>query len=157
VLVSGNGPVLVTGAQAVVEVGSSSLILANLGYEVAGVTGPGHSGFLKSSGQPVVARRRVKRNRSSAVEAGLGRLHDAVGGEMLARGIGQMNTAVGRMLLVLRAREGCCPRSPFCCGVTELGSDYTSAAYEKRCVHKQRSWEIPALSAGRYGCASKRF
>ncbi len=87
-----NGPVLVTGASG--GVGSvATAILANLGYEVAGVTGRPETGdYLKSLGATkIVARDEInevtKRPLEKEVWAGC---IDAVGGEMLARLLGQM-------------------------------------------------------------------
>jgi acrylyl-CoA reductase (NADPH) len=91
-LVPGNGPVLVTGAAG--GVGSVAVaILAALGHEVAGVTGrPDTADYLKSLGATqIVAREElnetVKRPLESETWAGC---IDAVGGEMLARVLGQM-------------------------------------------------------------------
>lgn len=88
----GNGPVLVTGAAG--GVGSvATAILANLGYEVAGVTGrPETADYLKSLGASQIVARQdineaVKRPLESETWAGC---IDAVGGEMLARVLGQM-------------------------------------------------------------------
>ncbi|MBD1546418.1 acryloyl-CoA reductase [Roseibium aggregatum] len=88
----GNGPVLVTGAAG--GVGSvATAILANLGYEVAAVTGrPETEDYLKSLGATqIVARTEinetVKRPLESETWAGC---IDAVGGPMLARVLGQM-------------------------------------------------------------------
>lgn len=91
-LTPGNGEVLVTGAAG--GVGSvATAILANLGYEVAAVTGrPEQSDYLKSLGATrIVAREElnetVKRPLEAETWAGC---VDAVGGEMLARVLGQM-------------------------------------------------------------------
>ncbi len=87
-----HGPVLVTGAAG--GVGSvATAILANLGYEVAAVTGrPETEDYLKSLGaQTIVPRDELnettKRPLESETWAGC---VDAVGGEMLARVLGQM-------------------------------------------------------------------
>ncbi len=86
------GPVLVTGAAG--GVGSvATAILANLGYEVAAVTGrPETEGYLRELGADrIVAREEiaetVKRPLESETWAGC---IDAVGGAMLARVLGQM-------------------------------------------------------------------
>ena len=86
------GPVLLTGVAG--GVGSiAAAILSNLGYEVTGVTGrPETSEYLKSLGvSQIVAREEinetVKRPLESATWAGC---IDAVGGQMLARVLGQM-------------------------------------------------------------------
>ena len=87
-----DGPVLLTGAAG--GVGSiAAAILSNLGYEVTGVTGrPETADYLKSLGvSQIVAREEisetVKRPLESATWAGC---IDAVGGQMLARVLGQM-------------------------------------------------------------------
>lgn len=88
----GQGPVLVTGAAG--GVGSvATAVLANLGYEVTGVTGRSElAGYLKSLGASDVMPREdiaetVKRPLESETWAGC---IDAVGGSMLARALGQM-------------------------------------------------------------------
>jgi len=97
-----NGPVLVTGAAG--GVGSVAIsILSNLGFEVAAVTGrPETADYLKSLGAiQIVPRGEInsitKRPLESENWAGC---VDSVGGEMLARVLGQMKygasvTAVG--------------------------------------------------------------
>jgi len=87
-----DGPVLLTGAAG--GVGSiAAAILSNLGYEVTGVTGrPETADYLKSLGvSQIVAREEIsetdKRPLESATWAGC---IDAVGGQMLARVLGQM-------------------------------------------------------------------
>ena len=91
-LTPAKGEVLVTGAAG--GVGSvATAILANLGYQVAGVTGrPETADYLKSLGATrIVAREElsetVKRPLEAEVWAGC---IDAVGGSMLARVLGQM-------------------------------------------------------------------
>ncbi|MEV8466668.1 MDR family oxidoreductase [Fluviibacterium sp. DFM31] len=86
------GPVLVTGAAG--GVGSvATAILANLGYEVAGVTGrPETADYLKSLGVSQIVPRdeineTVKRPLEAETWAGC---IDAVGGPMLARVLGQI-------------------------------------------------------------------
>ncbi|WP_424833716.1 acryloyl-CoA reductase [Ruegeria sp.] len=91
-LQTGHGPVLVTGAAG--GVGSvATAILANLGYEVAAVTGRPETGdYLKSLGATTIVQREelnetTKRPLESEAWAGC---VDAVGGAMLARVLGQM-------------------------------------------------------------------
>jgi len=88
----GHGPVLVTGAAG--GVGSvATAILANLGYEVAGVTGrPETADYLRELGATQIVARQdlgetVKRPLEGETWAGC---VDAVGGAMLARVLGQM-------------------------------------------------------------------
>jgi acrylyl-CoA reductase (NADPH) len=88
----GKGPVLVTGASG--GVGSvATALLANLGYEVAAVTGrPETADYLKSLGATTIVPREelaetVKRPLETETWAGC---IDAVGGAMLARVLGQM-------------------------------------------------------------------
>ncbi len=91
-LVAGNGPVLVTGAAG--GVGSvATAILAAQGFEVAAVTGrPETAEYLKSLGaSQIVAREEINETTKRPLEketwAGC---VDAVGGDMLARVLGQM-------------------------------------------------------------------
>ncbi len=91
-LAKDHGPVLVTGAAG--GVGSvATAILANLGYEVAAVTGrPEAAEYLTSLGATQIVAREdinetVKRPLESETWAGC---VDAVGGDMLARVLGQM-------------------------------------------------------------------
>ncbi len=105
----GQGPVLVTGASG--GVGSvATAILAHLGYEVAAVTGrPESADYLRDLGATqIVAREEinevVKRPLETETWAGC---VDAVGGEMLARVLGQMKyggsvAAVGRAARLCR-------------------------------------------------------
>ena len=88
----GQGPVLVTGAAG--GVGSVAVaILAGLGYEVAGVTGrPETADYLKELGATqIVPREEINEasKRPLEKETWAGCI-DAVGGEMLARVLGQM-------------------------------------------------------------------
>lgn len=89
----GNGPVLVTGAAG--GVGSvATAILANLGYEVAGVTGRAESAdYLKSLGaSQIVPRDEINETTKRPLEKETwSGCIDAVGGPMLARVLGQMN------------------------------------------------------------------
>ncbi|MEO1238273.1 MAG: oxidoreductase [Pseudomonadota bacterium] len=88
----GQGPVLVTGAAG--GVGSVAVaILAGLGYEVAGVTGrPDTADYLKALGATqIVAREDINEASKRPLEAETwAGCIDAVGGEMLARVLGQM-------------------------------------------------------------------
>ena len=91
-LMPAKGEVLVTGAAG--GVGSvATAILANLGYQVAGVTGrPETADYLKSLGATRIVAREdlaetVKRPLEAEIWAGC---IDAVGGAMLARILGQM-------------------------------------------------------------------
>jgi acrylyl-CoA reductase (NADPH) len=91
-LVAGQGPVLVTGASG--GVGSVAVaLLAALGHEVAAVTGrPETEGYLRDLGASRIVPRGeiaevVKRPLESETWAGC---IDAVGGQMLARVLGQM-------------------------------------------------------------------
>ena len=87
-----DGPVLVTGAAG--GVGSvATAILAALGHKVAGVTGRPETGdYLKSLGATqIVAREELNEAIKRPMEAETwGGCVDAVGGEMLARVLGQM-------------------------------------------------------------------
>ena len=91
-LTPGTGPVLVTGAAG--GVGSvATAILANLGYEVAGVTGrPETADYLTSLGASrIVAREEINETVKRPLEAETwAGCVDAVGGAMLARVLGQM-------------------------------------------------------------------
>ena len=87
-----DGPVLVTGAAG--GVGSvATAILAKLGHAVAGVTGrPETAGYLTSLGATqIVARDEINETTRRPLEAETwGGCVDAVGGDMLARVLGQM-------------------------------------------------------------------
>ncbi len=91
-LTPGNGEVLVTGAAG--GVGSvATALLANLGYDVAAVTGrPEQADYLKSLGASrIVAREEVNETVKRPLEAETwAGCVDAVGGDMLARVLGQM-------------------------------------------------------------------
>ena len=91
-LKTGDGPVLVTGAAG--GVGSvATAILANLGYEVAAVTGrPETANYLKDLGAAtIVAREEINETVKRPLEAeSWAGCIDAVGGAMLARVLGQM-------------------------------------------------------------------
>ena len=140
-LVPGNGPVLVTGAAG--GVGSVAVaILAALGHEVAGVTGrPDTADYLKSLGATqIVAREElnetVKRPLESETWAGC---IDAVGGEMLARVLGQMKYG-GSVASVGLAGGAGLPATviPFLLrGVNLLGIDSVMQPYDNRL----RAWQ----------------
>ncbi|MEM7241337.1 MAG: MDR family oxidoreductase [Pseudomonadota bacterium] len=91
-LKTGNGPVLVTGAAG--GVGSvATAILSNLGYEVAAVTGrPEAAEYLKDLGATqIVPREEINETTKRPLEKEMwSGCIDAVGGDMLARVLGQM-------------------------------------------------------------------
>jgi len=137
----GDGPVLVTGAAG--GVGSvATAILANLGYEVAGVTGrPETADYLKSLGTTTIVAREeinetVKRPLESETWAGC---VDAVGGAMLARVLGQMKYGASVAAVGLAGGANL-PATviPFLLrGVNLLGIDSVMQPYEARV----RAWE----------------
>ena len=137
----GNGPVLVTGAAG--GVGSvATAILANLGYEVAGVTGrPDTEDYLKSLGATQIVPREelnetTKRPLEKETWAGC---VDAVGGEMLARVLGQMQYGASVSAVGLAGGAGL-PATviPFLLrGVNLLGIDSVMQPYDNRL----RAWE----------------
>ena len=132
----GNGPVLVTGAAG--GVGSvATAILANLGYEVAGVTGrPESADYLKSLGATqIVAREEINETtkRPLETETWAGCV-DAVGGAMLARVLGQMKYGASVAAVGLAGGAGL-PATviPFLLrGVNLLGIDSVMRPYEDR-------------------------
>lgn len=136
----GNGPVLVTGAAG--GVGSvATAILANLGYEVAAVTGrPETEEYLRSLGaSQIIARdeinETVKRPLEGETWAGC---VDAVGGAMLARLLGQMKYGTSVAAVGLAGGAGL-PATviPFLLrGVNLLGIDSVMQPFENR----QRAW-----------------
>ncbi|CAD0185705.1 Acrylyl-CoA reductase AcuI [Ruegeria sp. THAF57] len=140
-LTPGNGPVLVTGAAG--GVGSvATAILSNLGYKVAAVTGRPEAGeYLKSLGATTIVPREdlnetVKRPLESETWAGC---VDAVGGEMLARVLGQMKYGASVAAVGLAGGAGL-PASviPFLLrGVNLLGIDSVMQPYENRV----RAWQ----------------
>ncbi|MEO3414932.1 acryloyl-CoA reductase [Roseovarius sp. CAU 1744] len=140
-LETGHGPVLVTGAAG--GVGSvATAILANLGHEVAGVTGrPETAEYLKSLGATqIVAREEInettKRPLESETWAGC---VDAVGGAMLARVLGQMKYGASVAAVGLAGGAGL-PATviPFLLrGVNLLGIDSVMQPYDNRL----RAWE----------------
>jgi len=131
-----DGPVLVTGAAG--GVGSvATAILANLGHEVAAVTGrPETADYLKSLGATqIVAREEINEitRRPLEAEAWAGCV-DAVGGEMLARVLGQMKYGASVSAVGLAGGAGL-PASviPFLLrGVNLLGIDSVMQPYENR-------------------------
>lgn len=137
----GNGPVLVTGAAG--GVGSvATAILAHLGYEVAGVTGrPETEAYLRELGATQIVPRdsineTVKRPLEGETWAGC---IDAVGGDMLARVLGQMKYGASVASVGL-AGGAHLPGSviPFLLrGVNLLGIDSVMQPYENRL----RAWK----------------
>ena len=137
----GEGPVLVTGAAG--GVGSAATaILANLGYEVAAVTGrPETEEYLRSLGATQIVPREeinetVKRPLERETWAGC---VDAVGGDMLARVLGQMKYG-GSVSAVGLAGGAGLPATviPFLLrGVNLLGIDSVMQPYDNRL----RAWE----------------
>ncbi|SMO42725.1 acryloyl-CoA reductase [Ruegeria faecimaris] len=137
----GHGPVLVTGAAG--GVGSvATAILANLGYEVAAVTGrPETSDYLKSLGATTIVPREelnetTKRPLESEAWSGC---VDAVGGAMLARVLGQMKYGASVSAVGLAGGAGL-PATviPFLLrGVNLLGIDSVMQPYENRL----RAWQ----------------
>ena len=135
------GPVLVTGAAG--GVGSvATAILANLGYEVAAVTGrPETEDYLRGLGATLIVPREdinetVKRPLERETWAGC---VDAVGGDMLARVLGQMKYG-GSVSAVGLAGGAGLPTTviPFLLrGVNLLGIDSVMQPYDNRL----RAWE----------------
>ena len=140
-LTPGDGPVLVTGAAG--GVGSvATAILAHLGYEVAAVTGrPETADYLRSLGATQIVARGdinavVKRPLESETWAGC---IDAVGGEMLARVLGQMKYGASVAAVGL-AGGAALPTTviPFLLrGVNLLGIDSVMQPYDNRL----RAWQ----------------
>ncbi len=136
-----SGPVLVTGAAG--GVGSvATAILANLGYDVAGVTGrPETADYLKSLGaSQIVAREELSETVKRPLEGETwGGCIDAVGGAMLARVLGQMEYGASVASVGLAGGAGL-PATviPFLLrGVNLLGIDSVMQPYENRL----RAWE----------------
>ena len=135
-VVPGNGPVLVTGASG--GVGSvATAILANLGYEVAGVTGRSETAeYLRDLGATqIVAREDINETveRPLEGETWAGCI-DAVGGVMLARVLGQIKYG-GSVASVGLAGGAALPTTviPFLLrGVSLLGIDSVMQPYENR-------------------------
>ena len=135
------GPVLVTGAAG--GVGSvATAILANLGYEVAAVTGrPETEDYLKSLGASrIVARDEINETVKRPLEGETwGGCVDAVGGAMLARVLGQMEYGASVAAVGL-AGGAALPATviPFLLrGVNLLGFDSVMQPYDNRL----RAWE----------------
>jgi acrylyl-CoA reductase (NADPH) len=131
-----DGPVLVTGAAG--GVGSvATAILAALGHEVAGVTGRPETGdYLKSLGATqIVAREELNEAIKRPMEAETwGGCVDAVGGEMLARVLGQMKYGASVASVGL-AGGAALPTTviPFLLrGVNLLGIDSVMRPYDDR-------------------------
>ena len=135
-LVPGRGPVLVTGAAG--GVGSvATAILANLGHEVAAVTGRSETeSYLRDLGATQIVARdeineTVKRPLEGETWAGC---IDAVGGPMLARVLGQMKYG-GSVASVGLAGGAGLPATviPFILrGVNLLGIDSVMQPYDNR-------------------------
>ncbi len=142
------GPVLVTGAAG--GVGSvATAILANLGYEVAGVTGrPETADYLKSLGATqIVAREEINETVKRPLEAETwAGCIDAVGGDMLARVLGQMKYGASVAAVGLAGGAGL-PATviPFLLrGVNLLGIDSVMRPYENRvAAWKRISTDLP--------------
>ena len=137
----GDGPVLVTGAAG--GVGSVAVaLLAAKGHEVAGVTGrPESADYLKSLGATqIVAREEINETVKRPLEAETwAGCIDAVGGEMLARVLGQMKYGASVSAVGL-AGGAKLPATviPFLLrGVNLLGIDSVMQPYESRL----RAWE----------------
>lgn len=136
-----DGPVLVTGAAG--GVGSvATAILANLGYQVAAVTGrPETAEYLTGLGaSQIVAREELNETTKRPLEAETwGGCVDAVGGEMLARVLGQMKYGASVAAVGLAGGSGL-PATviPFLLrGVNLLGIDSVMQPYENRV----RAWQ----------------
>lgn len=135
-LAPGAGPVLVTGAAG--GVGSvATAILANLGHEVAAVTGrPETEEYLKGLGaSSIVPRSEINETvkRPLETEAWAGCV-DAVGGDMLARVLGQMKYGCSVAAVGLAGGAGL-PATviPFLLrGVNLLGIDSVMRPYDDR-------------------------
>lgn len=137
----GNGPVLVTGAAG--GVGSVAVaLLAALGHEVAGVTGrPETADYLKSLGATqIVAREEINETIKRPMEAETwAGCVDPVGGDMLARVLGQMKYGASVAAVGLAGGAGL-PATviPFLLrGVNLLGIDSVMQPYDNRL----RAWE----------------
>jgi acrylyl-CoA reductase (NADPH) len=136
-----DGPVLVTGAAG--GVGSVAVaLLAALGHSVAGVTGrPETAEYLTSLGaSQIVAREELNETVKRPLEAETwGGCIDAVGGDMLARVLGQMQYGASVAAVGLAGGAGL-PATviPFLLrGVNLLGIDSVMQPYENRL----RAWE----------------
>ena len=136
----GQAPVLVTGAAG--GVGSvATAILANLGHEVAAVTGrPEAADYLKKLGATeIVARSDINETTKRPLEAEIwSGCVDAVGGDMLARVLGQMSYGASVAAVGLAGGAGL-PTTviPFLLrGVNLLGIDSVMQPFENR----ERAW-----------------
>ena len=143
-LTAGSGPVLVTGAAG--GVGSvATAILANLGHEVAAVTGrPETADYLTSLGATqIVARDEINEVTKRPLEAETwAGCVDAVGGPMLARALGQMKYGASVAAVGLAGGANL-PATviPFLLrGVNLLGIDSVMQPYDNRL----RAWECIA-------------
>ncbi|MDT2075921.1 MAG: acryloyl-CoA reductase [Planktomarina sp.] len=139
-LSTGKAPVLVTGASG--GVGSvATAILANLGYEVAAVTGrPEAADYLKELGATqIVARSDINETTKRPLETEMwSGCVDAVGGDMLARVLGQMAYGASVSAVGLAGGAGL-PTTvlPFLLrGVNLLGIDSVMQPFENR----KRAW-----------------
>ena len=136
-----DGPVLVTGASG--GVGSVAVaLLAALGHEVAAVTGrPDNAEYLRDLGATqIVARDEINETTKRPLEAETwGGCVDAVGGDMLARLLGQMKYGASVAAVGLAGGAGL-PATviPFLLrGVNLLGIDSVMRPYEDRV----RAWQ----------------
>lgn len=141
-MTKGDKPVLVTGAAG--GVGSvATAILANLGYNVAAVTGRAEaSDYLTSLGATqIVAREEINETTKRPLEAeNWAGCVDAVGGDMLARVLGQMCYGASVAAVGLAGGAGL-PATviPFLLrGVNLLGIDSVMQPYENRLAAWQR-------------------
>ena len=137
----GHGPVLVTGAAG--GVGSvATAILANLGYEVAAVTGrPETEDYLRGLGAAqIVPRAEINETTKRPLESeNWAGCVDAVGGAMLARVLGQMKYGASVSAVGLAGGAGL-PATviPFLLrGVNLLGIDSVMQPYDNRL----RAWQ----------------
>ncbi|MEE9453905.1 MAG: acryloyl-CoA reductase [Paracoccaceae bacterium] len=137
----GNGPVLVTGAAG--GVGSvATAILANLGHEIAAVTGRSEAAdYLRSLGATqIIARADINETTKRPLEAETwAGCIDAVGGDMLARVLGQMKYGASVAAVGL-AGGMALPTTviPFLLrGINLLGIDSVMQPYENRV----RAWD----------------
>lgn len=138
----GQGPVLVTGAAG--GVGSvATAILSNLGHEVAAVTGrPETADYLKELGATtIVAREELSETVKKPLEAETwAGCVDAVGGDMLARVLGQLKYGASAASIGL-AGGAKLPATviPFLLrGVNLLGIDSVMQPYENRLAAWQK-------------------
>ncbi|SEG44498.1 putative quinone oxidoreductase, YhdH/YhfP family [Thalassococcus halodurans] len=135
------GPVLVTGAAG--GVGSvATAILANLGHQVAGVTGrPETADYLRELGATqIVAREEINETTKRPLETETwGGCVDAVGGAMLARVLGQLQYGASVAAVGLAGGANL-PATvvPFLLrGVNLLGIDSVMQPYDNRL----RAWQ----------------